>query len=45
MGRLGLAEPGRGRVQPAIQVHYSGKRTDFIPVFPSYTGVTPGSFR
>jgi hypothetical protein len=31
MGRHGHAEPGRGRAQAAIQLHYSGKRTDFTP--------------
>jgi hypothetical protein len=38
MGRLGLAEAGHGRVQPAIQLHYSGKRTDFSPFFPRIRG-------
>ena len=38
MGQLGLAEPGRGRVQAAIQLHYSGKRTDFSPFFPRIRG-------
>ncbi len=44
MGQLGLAEPGRGRAQAAIQVHYSGKRTDFTPLSLVYA-VTPGSVR
>ena len=38
MGRLGLAESGHGRVQPAIQLHYSGKRNDFSPFFPRIRG-------
>jgi hypothetical protein len=38
MGRLGLAEAGHGRVQPAIHLHYYGKRNDFSPFFPRIRG-------
>jgi hypothetical protein len=38
MGRLGLAESGQGRVQPAIQLHYSGKRNGFSPFIPRIRG-------